>query len=380
MRDQFGEKVLKRRPSLIIVVSSMALLVVCYQNILSASQNFYAANHPNIRYVGRIDFTEPQKPKLSGAGAYFQVKFKGRSCALLLEDQGLWGNHGYLAVELDGQYLGRIKVTNTQTEYTVVQDISAGEHSLLVCKATESQTGYIALAGIRCEALLPITDKLQHKIEFIGNSITCGMGLDTETVSCDSGTWYDQHNAYLAYGPQVARALNADWLLSSVSGIGICRNWNSPGPTMPDVYQNLYLNKDSSFAWNDSTFIPDLISICLGTNDFSDGDGSYQRAELDSATFVNSYIQFIQMIRKRYPKARICCLSSPAIAPEKGRKLCSYLTAIAQHFHDSMNNDKIHLFFFSRPYGKGCTGHPDRKEHQMMAEELLPFYRQVVGW
>ena len=123
------------------------------------------------------------------------------------------------------------------------------------------------------------------------------MGMDTSEIPCGSGVWYDHHNAYLAYGPLIARELNADWLLSSVSGIGMFRNWNSPGPTMPEVYQNLYLNTDSTVVWNAQTYIPDLISICLGTNDFSDGDGSYERTDLDSATFVNRYIQFVKFIR-----------------------------------------------------------------------------------
>lgn len=358
----------------------MILSVLCCQMVASPPQKLFLADHPHIRYVGRIDFSDPQKPKLSSAGAYFQVKFKGQSCTLLLEDQQLYGNHGYLTIELDGSYQGRIRVTKDQTEYPVAQHLSAGEHSLLVCKATEAQNGYIAVTGIRCEGLLPWHDAPARTIEFIGNSITCGMGLDTAALPCDAGAWYDQHNAYLAYGPLVARALKADWLLSAVSGIGVIRNWNSPGPTMPEVYQNLYLNTDSSHVWSAERFVPDLISICLGTNDFSDGDGSYQRGVLDSAAFVNGYIQFVQMIRNRHPRAPICCLSSPAIAQDKGSKLRNYLTAVAHYFHEAKRDEAIHLFFFSRSYSKGCSGHPDKSEHQMMAEELLPFYRQVMGW
>lgn len=368
-----------KRSNLITFLLLLLLFALNCQRIASIHQNLYPPDHPNIRYVGRIDFSDPQKPKLSGAGAFFQVKFKGRSCVLLLEDQQLYGNHSYIAVELDGRYQGRIKVTKDQTEYPVAQDLSEeGDHSLLVCKATEAQNGYIAFSGIRCEGLLLWDDESGCKIEFIGNSITCGMGLDAEAVPCGSGTWYDQHNAYLAYGPRVARALNADWLLSSVSGIGVTRNWNSPGPTMPEVYQNLYLNTDSSIVWKAETFIPDLISICLGTNDFSDGDGSYERTALDSATFVNRYIQFLEFIRARYPQAAICCLSSPALAVEKGLRLSRYLSAVVQHFQKLKDDEKIAVFVFSRSYGKGCTGHPNRAEHQMMADELLPFYRQVI--
>ena len=43
-------------------------------------------------------------------------------------------------------------------------------------------------------------------IEFIGNSITCGAAADPSEVPCDAGVYHDQHNAYAAYGPRVARA------------------------------------------------------------------------------------------------------------------------------------------------------------------------------
>ncbi len=158
------------------------------------------------------------------------------------------------------------------------------------------------------------------------------------------------------------------------------RNWNSPGPTMPEVYHNLYLNTDSTVVWNDPTFIPDLVSICLGTNDFSDGDGSYQRAALDSATFVNRYIQFVKYIRNQYPQAQICCLTSPAISGEKGFKLRNYLSAVIQYLQKNETDEKVSLFVFSRNYSSGCTGHPDKEEHQMMTEELLPFFKKVMDW
>ncbi len=66
-------------------------------------------------------------------------------------------------------------------------------------------------------------------IEFIGNSITCGAAADPSEVPCGTGVYHDQHNAYYAYGPRVARALAANYIVRSVSGSGIYRNWNSDG-------------------------------------------------------------------------------------------------------------------------------------------------------
>jgi hypothetical protein len=53
---------------------------------------------------------------------------------------------------------------------------------------------------------------------------------------------------------------------------------------------------------------------------------------------------------------------------------------VKQHLEAVEHDNKIHLFTFSKAYSSGCTGHPNREEHQKMADELLPFYKRVMGW
>jgi lysophospholipase L1-like esterase len=369
-----------KKSTAVLIHLSTALLVFSGIKVMAIEPASYAPDNPHVRYTGRIDFSNPIKPRLSGAGAYFQLKFKGSSCQVLLEDQNLYGNHNYIATVLDGAYQGRIRVSANQTVYTVVQNVPDSVHTLIVCKATEAQIGYMDLLGISCREILPWGENPGREIEFIGNSITCGMGLETSAIPCDAAKWYDQHNAYLSYAPLVARELKADWLLSSVSGIGITRNWNSAGPTMPQVYNHTFLDTDSSALWSADRFVPDLISICLGTNDFSDGDGTYERAALDSATFVNNYIRFVKFIRNRYPHAQICCLSSPMLSPEKTSRLTEYLSVVTRFMREAEHDDMVHLFIFSRSYTRGCSGHPDEQDHRLMAEELLPFFKNIMNW
>ena len=110
-------------------------------------------------------------------------------------------------------------------------------------------------------------------IEFIGNSITCGAAADASEVPCGTGVYHDQHNAYYAYGPRVARSLQTEFMLSSVSGYGIYRTWNTDGPSVPEVYEKTDFQKQGSRLWNFSSYTPRVVSIALGTNDLSDGDG-----------------------------------------------------------------------------------------------------------
>jgi lysophospholipase L1-like esterase len=365
----------------ILTILSIALLSGCVsQQKKSELIDLYTPDNFKIQYGGRIDFQNPLKPRLSGAGAYFQIKFRSSRCDILLEDRNYNNNHNYVSIVLDGKYCRRIKVSKDKTQYKIADNLSDTKHTLLVCKATEAQNGYIEFKGILCSKLLRFKDKRRRNIEFIGDSITCGFGLDASEIPCGSAEWYDQHNAFLAYGPLIARELNADWLLSSVSGIGMTRNWNSPGPTMPEVYENLYLNTDSNSIWDAGTFVPDLVSICLGTNDFSDGDGSYERNELDSDKFVADYIRFVKRIRNRYPDTQICLLSSPMLSGQKDEQLQKNLSLVLQHFKEAENDDKVHKFFFSRPYINGCSTHPDKDDHEKMAEKLSPFFKKVMNW
>jgi hypothetical protein len=350
------------------------LSILC-QNTIQKPMLFKPDNKL-IHYAGRIDFTDPQKPKLSSAGSYLQLNFKGRSCSVLLENENGGANYNFISVVCDGQYLGRTKIEKGEKKYTLVNGLADTKHTLLVCKATEALIGYVELRGIECFEILPLKDLPLHRIEFIGNSITCGAESDTSLVGCGKGNWQDRHNAYFAYGPIIARSLNADWVLSSVSGMGLTRNWNNEGPALPAFYNNLYLNADSSITWSGADFDPELVTICLGTNDNSLGDGSYDRKALDSAKFVSEYIIFVNRIHARYPKAIICCLNSPVFSGELRDLFAGYLDAVVASSQDK----RIYAFSYPKKFENGCGGHPDLEDHRKMADELLPFLKKITGW
>jgi putative spermidine/putrescine transport system permease protein len=96
--------------------------------------------------------------------------------------------------------------------------------------------------------------------------VTVGFGADKVPVDCGKGTWYDASHSWIAYGSRVARDVHAQWMLSAVSGIGMVRNWNSPGPVMPQVYDGVYMEyADTLTHWDFTRWTPDLVVIALGT-------------------------------------------------------------------------------------------------------------------
>ncbi|MDB5262900.1 MAG: family lipase, partial [Adhaeribacter sp.] len=210
-------------------------------------------------------------------------------------------------------------------------------------------------------------------------SITCGAAADPSEVPCGSGQYHDQHNAYMSYGPRVARNLGANFVLSSVSGIGVYRNWNSNGPTMPQVYEQANFQTNNTQTWNFNTFTPQVVSIALGTNDFSGGDGKKVRLPFDSATYVKSYIGFVKLVKSKYPQAQIALLSSPMINGRNRQTLQNCLTAVKNNTDASYPADKqVALYFFRPMQARGCSGHPNVEDHAIMAQELVPFFKKIL--
>jgi len=326
-------------------------------------------NNPFIQYMGRIDFTDSLKPKLFASGASIITKFKGTHCQILLNDQIRYGSyHNYLEIVVDGSQATRIQTTAKNNTIDLVSNLSEGEHTLMIIKTTEASIGYIEFLGFRCDELLEPDPLPIRRIEFIGNSITCGYGVDNSQTECGAGEWYDQHNAYLAYGPVLAQRLSAQWMLTSVSGIGLIHSCCDMTYTMPDVYHSIDMTR-TGIDWNFTEYPADVVTICLGQND----------GILDSATFCGVYVNFIGTIRSKYPNARIVCLTSPMADEALANSQVSYLTGIVNHMHNQ-NDSKVYKFVLSHGMNSGCDYHPNAEQHQQIADELETFFKETFGW
>jgi lysophospholipase L1-like esterase len=343
--------------------------IVSLQMVAQAPYPLFEADNANISYTGRIDFSNPKKPKFWQPGVYIEVRFKGTFCEVVINDEVLWGkNHNYIEIVIDGTQLRRIQLTDKENHIKVAENLPEGQHTILICKNTEAGIGYLEFIGFRCEKLLPPSKKPVHKIEFFGDSITCGTGSDLSEIACDKREWYDQHNAYLSYGPLTARSSNSQWHLSSVSGIGMIHSCCDMKITMPDVADKIDM-RENKLTWDFNRYIPDIVTICLGQNDGSQ----------DSVAFCSAYIKFIETIRSHSPKANIVCITSPMADTRLTGMMKNYLTGV-QNYLRKKGDKKISTFFFSRSYNKGCGGHPDLTDHQLIANELTTFLKKTFRW
>lgn len=329
---------------------------------------FFEADNKHIQYTGRIDFSDAKKPKFWQPGVYVQAKFRGTSCDFILNDEMPGGQHNYVTIVVDNLAPRRVKTTGKTTIVKAVEGLSAGVHTITVCKATEAGNGYLEFMGFICEELVAFGARPERRIEFIGNSITSGTGSDLSAVPCDRGQWYDQHNAYMSYGPMTARALNAQWQLSSVSGIGLVQSCCGMPMTMPQVYDKMDM-RNNIYPWNFKGYQPDVVTVCLGEND----------GKQDSVKFTAAYVSFIDVLRKHYPAARIVCVTSPMAVPELNTMLQHYLAGITAHYK-ARGDDRVSYYYISKPYMDGCGGHPSQAQHAEIAAELGGYLKGLMGW
>lgn len=336
-----------------------------------AGNKFYTADHQYIQYTGRFDFSNQLRPKVWASGAYVVIRFKGPSCMVQLNDEMLWGTvHNYIEVIVDGQPARRLQLKGRENTLELAKGLSPGVHTLLICKDTEAENGYIELLGFSCRELLPPPTKAKRKLEFIGDSITCGFGADESAIKCGAphAQWYDQHNAWMAYGPTTARSLNAQWHLSSVSGIGLIHSCCDKQILMPQVFDKVSMAKDS-LKWNFANYQPDVVTVCLGQND----------GIQDSAKFCNAYVGFAKTLRSYYPQAKLVFLTSPMADQALKTALIKYITAVRATLNSQGERNTGSYFFVKRSI-KGCSSHPSMAEQQEIAQELTAYLKKEMKW
>lgn len=352
------------------------LLISC-----SLSAESYEASDKRIEIMGRHQVQETGAVTFGASGVTFHIKFRGSRLEAVIGDEFRDStSYNWFTVKVDDRTPSRFRTRKGKRIYALADSLEDETHTVVLSKATEGQNGRNSLVEVRTEELLQANSLSGRKIEFIGNSITSGYGLDSQAIPCSLGTWFDQHHAWYAYGPRIARRMDAQWMLSSVSGMGMYRNWNSPGPVMPDVYKGIYMSySDTTSNWDFDLYTPDLVVIALGTNDFSDGDGDKPRPELNGDAFVNEYTAFTSQVRQNYPGAKILVMNSPGLDSTKNSELTTYLERVIRNLNNK-GEDEIYLFTFHDRYLEGCDGHPGKKGHKVMADSLEPVISKIMGW
>lgn len=222
------------------------------------------------------------------------------------------------------------------------------------------------------------------KLEVIGDSITCGYGIE--------GVWEKdtfttkQERADKSYALLTAKLLNANISCCSWSGIGIISNYVDPATAkLPETQWLMpgnwpYTDKSLSLrlglepeVWDEKKFSPDIVVIHLGTNDQSWVNGHEERR----LGYVAGMRQLIEAVHRRSPKAKICCCLGVM-----GQELCDSMEEALNLFHKDFKNVPVKFVKFpvqDEKDGIAADWHPSAKTHAKIAKVLADALKDWVN-
>ena len=345
------------------------------------------ASDSSILYLGRIDFKNPQSVSFAHTGVSIRFRFEGPTCILHLKNKSINKDKegvfykNYYTVIIDKEKPQLISVSNSDNEIKL-KGLGSGIHEVTIFKRTEALVGEGIFEGMDIEKdkkLLPIETLRKRKIEFIGNSITCGYGIEGTSEKCNFSP--ETENGYLAYGAVTARKLEADYIAVAYSGKGMYRNYDGTTTnTMSLIYDRIFPDSLTSPKWKTNNWQPDLVVVNLGTNDFAKGIP-------DSMVFINTYVNFIKRLISYYPNATILCTEGPMtndaypVGAYAFSKVKNYINASKDKIN-ALGTAKIYSFF-PTPQGPGeygCDYHPNVKRQQKLADEITKEIKTIMKW
>ena len=337
--------------------------------------NIITADDPNIQYIGRISFQNPASPLFTYPGVQINARFEGTSLRLHFKP-----GSGYFMVSIDGSRAFKVGFTAQEDSVaTVAVALPQGIHEVRIMNAIESYQRRSEFRGFildeDCRLAAPPAMPTRS-IEFIGNSITCGYGV--ESMNAPDPFEDATENHYYTYAATTARDLGAAEYVVARSGIGVYRNYDGPREGSPDAMPTHYDYTnfdDHSERWDFSRYTPGVVCINLGTNDTSTDN-------YDGDRLLDAYRSFLRQVRGHHPKAKIVLLCGSMLNGKELELVRHHLDQVCQEAHDRGDNE-VYRFNFTPQNGDlkyGASWHPSIWQHQKMAGELTAYLRVLMGW
>ena len=181
------------------------------------------------------------------------------------------------------------------SDKTVAENVSSGEP----LSKTGSGSGNGASADPD-DASVPSVPR-RRSIEIIGDSVAAGAFIYPD------GDYFQRESGYLAFGPRLARMLDADWSCVASSGEGAVRNNDEKAPynakhADEQIERAFYTQKEP--RWNNQMDDPDLVILAYGENDFNDAVN-----RPSDEYFKMQYKKLILKLRQFRPNSVIFCMT-----------------------------------------------------------------------
>ena len=340
----------------------------------------------HIQYTGRISFTNPERPAFNFPGIQIRAAFEGTSLRMLAKP-----NSGYFMAQIDKAEPFKVAFRGERDSLvTLATALADGVHTVKLMYAIEGYEFFPEFWGFVLDEGKKLVDAPalpSRKIEFIGNSITCGYG--NEGLKKEEHFDYATENHYYSYASITARNLDAQHWVVARSGIGAYRNYNGPKTGNPESnmlaqYEHIgyalkpELRKEATFLsekWDFNRYQPDVVCINLGTNDLS-------TSNYDVKLLKQNYHKLLKTVRQHNPNAKIVFLTGTMLynkEMELQRQILNEVEAEAKKAGDK----EIYRFDMAPISGDEWYGndwHPNVYMDEKMAGELTAYLRSLMNW
>lgn len=365
------------------LAAMMAAVIMQAQNQVPSTPNGtleptgtrVSAADSHIQYLGRISYKNPESPVFTFPSVQIRATFTGTSLKMIAKP-----NSGYFMAQIDRGEAFKVAFNSERDSIvTLATALPEGTHQVRLMYVTEGYDrraefrGFLLDKGHQLQTPPAMSDR---RIEFIGNSITCGYGV--ESTERDAPFQDETCNHYYTYAARTARNLEAEEMAVCRSGIGVYRNYNGPRTgdkiNMNTEYSHTLLY-DNAEQWDFSRYQPQVVCINLGTNDTS-------TTGADPKLLKKGYENLLRQVRQAYADAKIVFLCGPMMGSDDlimARNTMDEVVAEANKKGDK----QVFRFNFTPQNGDlgyGASWHPSYWQHEQMAGELTPYLRKLMGW
>lgn len=277
---------------------------------------------------------------------------------------------------------------NGESGKLIVRGLARGNHNIRLVRKTMVESGNVGqLISIqKIEIFGELAERPADKdlmIEFLGDSITCGYGIDGYIVDENTGKKTDTlPNGSYTWAVQVAEALNADFSTMSISGLGVylgTSRHNERNLSMSTAYDlnNWYRSTSTK---HEPTRKADIVVINLNTNDNAQVkalvDDDLERAKQEYIAAVKLLIQKIKATHGEDVKiVWVGGMMSNSSNPDNVRadtwlkELFAELGGEAAGYYLKMDLDRN---------GSGPAGHPVAEYHEENAKKIVGYIKASV--
>ncbi|MGL1903770.1 MAG: GDSL-type esterase/lipase family protein [Fibrobacterales bacterium] len=337
------------------------------------------ATDARFSYEGLFNWKDSTAPYASWSGSTVRFTFTGTDLTIQMENtipgvgDCLYNRYNLFVDDIKEPYIFTLSPTQSNLILTDIMGapLNARTHTISITKRTEAYCGADAFKGIRYTGISesePLSERSGSHLWFIGNSITCGYGIEGDETS---GWSPDTENHTLSYGALTAQAFDAEALYTCWSGKGIYINYDkSTTENIHELFSRTNPLEDTQHRFE---FPADLIVINLGTNDFAHGTPS-------ESNYKENYLSVINTIHAALPQATFLLLDGPMMTGTNLNTLRSWKADIISTAQ--ANTITISGFSLSPQGSVGFGGHshPNTAQAEINAKELIEYIESEFGW